>query len=189
MCCLLIESAHNLLFSVFITAIYAGMGFHDYQLTLTGISCYVPETWMIITRSISNSIFHFTILAGGYWISKHATTDAARIAGALLFYVFISGMVMNLSIAVVTHQLPFIVHFDYDKWSNVPVAFFGNFYVFRVFEVLVFYIAKALYIYWAYCIVFKFWSPAFRKMVFTFGLVACGIGWIIWYFWLGPLIF
>lgn len=136
---------------MFITAIYAGIGIHDYRLTLTGNSCYLPETRMIITRSISYSIFLFTIPAGGYWISKHATTDAACFAGALLFYAIISGMVMTLSKAVATHRLSFIVHFDYEKWSNVPVVFFGNFSVLRVFEVLVFYIA------------FKFWSPAFRK--------------------------
>ncbi|MFA6261382.1 MAG: hypothetical protein WC760_07940 [Bacteroidia bacterium] len=189
LCCLLIELAHNLLFSAFTVAIYSGMGLHDWHLTPTGIAGCLTESWMVLTRTLILLILNFIVISSGYWISKKALSDATRIAGSLLFYAFIRGMVIQITNAIAFHHIPFLYYLDHERWSTIPIVFFGNFYVFKVFHAVLYYATTLLFSFWAYRIVFKYWPLAFRKMVFTWGLAACAMGWIIWYLWLGPLIF
>ena len=143
---------------------------------------------MVIHGSIIFFAFAFSLL--GFIVSKKASAIKSvnlTLSGALLFY---SAIHQTLYFAMINLRHNFIKYVFYGEPKDTrPLEYFGNYQNYELIYFVLSILFILIYIYLAYQIIFKMWEREFRIKIFTVGFISFLIGNIIWYAFLGKLIY
>jgi hypothetical protein len=185
--CLLIETFYEVI-ELFLTAgLYELVGFKDYHLSFMGVlGCLEPQKRVFIGLPLT--FYHVAILIIGYVISRKAAKPMHLLVGALLVYPFVSGVFTHLFMSMMQARIPFLPYISV-KFKDLSVPVFGNYFNYCIFGMVLHYINLLLGCYICYQLVVKLWPAYFRKIIFTYGLVGCILGMVIWYFAIGLYLF
>ncbi|MEI6509049.1 MAG: hypothetical protein WCO54_11245, partial [Bacteroidota bacterium] len=126
----------------------------------------------------------------GFIVSKKASAIKSvnlTLSGALLFY---SAIHQTLYFAMINLRHNFIKYVFYGEPKDTrPLEYFGNYQNYELIYFVLSILFILIYIYLAYQIIFKMWEREFRIKIFTVGFISFLIGNIIWYAFLGKLIY
>lgn len=165
------------------------IGFTESKPSSWGILGCPPQKWMYPVRSSIFKILITTFMLLGYLTSKKARFQNSfpqLLLGALLFMpvVHFTGVwLINF-----LHS-PFGFLKNKEQLLSAPLPILGNFYYYRWVEFGVSSLLICLYTYIGLQIILQYWTPFQRISLLFFGSIACLLGYLCWFFLVGPWVF
>ena|GEM_PF-1792849 len=165
------------------------IGFTNSKPSAFGVLGCPPHSWMHVARSFMMRIIFTTLALLGYFISnKGGRTQHFYylLLGAILFFPAVH--FTGVWAANFVHS-PFWFLEHKQRFMAIPLPILGNFYYYRWVEFGVSVVLIYLYIYCGFKILFNHWSLSQRISLLFFGSIACLLGYLCWFFGLGPFLF
>jgi hypothetical protein len=165
------------------------IGYTGSKPSIIGVLGCPPEYWMYPVRSFS----YLAVLLIFMLISVHISKKGFQkgnftqlVCGAFLFFPVANFMVFRLP-AIFRNPIWFVK--QKQAFLAKPIPILSNFYVYRWIEFFLSYSFFIVGIFIVWKIIFRFWDKDTRLAFFIFGSMACLLGYLCWFFVLGPRLF
>lgn len=170
--------------------IYKVIGFVPDKVKYYGIVGCPPENWMYAAISFSSIAIHLVILIAAFLLSKQASRNNRTnllLFSAFLFYPAGTRIVFKAINFITGNPFSFIEHKI--SLEENHIGLFGSMYNYNWAQFIIGNLVTIVALIAAYQIIFKHWDKKLRIQFFTFGAVACLLGNLAWYYFLGPMIY
>lgn len=188
LCCLLAPLIHLNLSNLFIYGVDLCMGFQPIKVTYFGVlGCYT-QTWMYLvinSASLTKSILLLTI---GYKLSQHSNINY-KLIGASFLCMIPFGYAEDLFMYIFYNQNPFSSWALKESWKQDSIIIFNTYYNYKLVLNSISLVYSVTSLYLCYKIVSYHWPTQLRLLMFTLGILASATSVIIWYLWLGPILY
>ncbi|MES2689798.1 MAG: hypothetical protein V4658_05305 [Bacteroidota bacterium] len=163
------------------------MGFKPAMVTYHGVlGCYT-EPWMYLFFNAIAIPLLFIITYSGYLLCKQPGENK-KLAGSLLLFCIPLSILFTIIYGFLGN-FPFSFVSNKEQLQNTAFPVFGNMYTYRWVVSILTHALKLFYLYLAYRVIFKYWTPQMRFNFFTFGIAASAAGMFLWYFIAGPALY
>lgn len=172
----------------YVLLVYRLIGFTPNKVTYWTVRGCLTQNWMHIATFFAFEFLSFPFLIAGLLLSRKGYKEKSNrylLAGAVSLYPIADRLIWT----IIRPQNPlwFVAHRA--RFEKMPLAGFGDLYTFKW---AVFWIDNAVTILMCvvvYVVVFHYWYRSFRQSMLILGALSCGIGWLFWFFWLGPIVY
>lgn len=165
------------------------IGFTGSKPSAQGVLGCPPEYWMYPVRSFSYLAILLVFMLLGLYTSKKGFQKGnftQLVCGAFLFFPVANFVVFRLP-TLLHNPLWFIKQKQAFLAKSIPIL--SNFYFYRWIQFCLGYSFFILGIFIAWKIVFRYWDKNTQLLFFIFGTIACLLGYLCWFFLLGPWLY